>query len=376
MALEFTVARGAPTNEFWENFAELWQNSLDRSPFKSPHILRYFAGATKDKTTVFQCFENAQLRGVVFLKENAGVYTFLSDLKTDVNFFVLDRKLSREEQKQFFEGFLQTVKRESWMVILNNQPAWAGYMPIFEEAGKNSDLFWLNISYSVCPFIEAETPEALFEQVNSSRELRYRMNKLKKQENAEFEVLTDGTELELWVKEFCEAHVLRWADTSTPSAFRDPARRQFLFDCLKAWNADNLLVRFAVKVEQRRIGFVVGLLEEHSLIHHSTTFHPDYWKFSPGKALILFMTQWMKDHNMRILDFGDGNEPYKYDVANQEHVLNRIFISGKSKITFMMKAGMIKFIRNNQKAYNLYQNRLKPWAAGLHLPHELTLLLS
>lgn len=363
MSLEFKVIYGAPGNDFWEDFSTLWHNSMDRSPFKSPHILRYFVDRTKDKTIVFQCFKEGRLRGNVFFKKNAGTFTFLSDLKTDVNFFVLDRDLSKEEQKQFFEGLLQTVKREKWMLILNNQPAWAGYMPAFEEAGRDSGLFWLNFSYSVCPFVQAQTPEALFERVNSSRELRYRMNKLKKQEHAEFEVLTDDYDLELWVKEFCDAHILRWANTPTPSSFLDPLRRAFLLDCLKAWNADNVLVRFAIKVEQRRIGFVVGLREENSLIHHSTTFHPDYWKFSPGKALILFMTQWMKDENLRMLDFGDGNEPYKYDVADQEHVLNRIFISDKSNVSFIMKAGMIKLVRNNQKVYHLYQNRLKPWFA-------------
>ena len=378
MSLEFTITHGVPGNDFWENFSTLWHNSLDRSPFKSPHILRYFVSKKQDQTTIFQYFKEGRLRGAVFFKNNAGTLTFLSDLKTDVNFFVLDRDLTKEEQKQFFEGLLQTVKREKWVLILNNQPAWAAYMAVFEEVGSSSGLFWMNFSYSVCPFVEAETPEALFERVNSSRELRYRVNKLKKQGNAEFEVLTDGYDMDLWVKEFCDAHILRWADTPTPSSFRDPARRQFLLDCLKAWNDDNILVRFAIKVEQRRIGFVVGLREENSLIHHSTTFHPDYWKFSPGKALILFMTQWMKNENLRMLDFGDGNEPYKYDVADKEHVLNRIFISGKSKVPFMLKANVIKFVRNNPAIYHTYQNRLKPWvsraAAALHLPNTLDFL--
>ncbi len=380
MALDFKITRGIPPEDFWEGFSALWQNSQDRSPFKAPHILRYFVSRAGDKTTAFTCVKDGRLAGTLLLKENGGVYTFLSDMKTDVNFIVLDRHLSLDEQKQFFEQLLQTVRREKWVLILNNQPAWASYMPVFEEVGKSSGLFWLNFSYSVCPYVQAENPQTLFEQVNGSRELRYRMNKLKKQEAAEFEVLTDGFELERWVEEFCTAHVLRWADTPTPSAYRDPARQQFLLECLKAWNEDGLLVRFAVKVGPRRVGFVVGLLEENSLIHHSTTFHPDYWKFSPGKALILFMTQWMKDHGLRMLDFGDGNEPYKYDVADQEHVLNRIFISGKKDITFIMKASMIKFVRNHPKVYHLYQNRFKPWAsrtaAALHIPDFLFGFLS
>lgn len=359
MATTCTVAYGSPDNDFWEKFTVLWQKSGDRSPFKSPHILQYFAGNVKSQVVVFQFFQDDDLRGVILLKENKGTYTFLSDIKTDVNFFVLDRSCTPEDERQFFEYFLKTIEREKWSVILNNQPSWARYMPVFEAAGKSSGLFWLHFAYSVCPIAVDETAEGLFGRINSSRELRYRVNKLKKQESAEFEVLTDGTDLDRWVEEFCQAHILRWADTPTPSAFRNPERCTFLRDCLHAWNADGILVLFSVKVARGRVGFVVGLMEENSLVHHSTTFHPDYWKYSPGKALIHFMAEWMKEQKINMLDFGDGNEPYKYDVANREHILNRIFISGKNRLPFIAKAKLIKFIKDRPRIYQWYQIKLK-----------------
>lgn len=363
MSSTYTVTHGKPDDDFWDKYARLWQNSRDRSPFKSPHILRYFSERVQDRMAVFQYLKQGELLGTILLKENRGVYTFLSDLKTDVNFFVLDQRCSEMEEKEFFGYFLQTVAREKWSVILNNQPSWAHYMPAFEVVGQASGLFWMSFNYSVCPIVEADSPQALFDLINGSRELRYRVNKLKKQENAEFEVLTDDTDLEHWVEEFCQAHVLRWANTPTPSAFRDPERGRFLLDCLHAWNQDGILVRFAVKVARGRVGFVVGLREENSLIHHSTTFHPDYWKFSPGKALIHFMGQWMRDNGLRLLDFGDGNEPYKYDVANREHILGRIFISSRHNLPFIAKAKMIKAVKEHPRIYQFYQNRLKPLAA-------------
>ncbi len=367
MAIRFAVDHGLPSNDYWADFTALWQNSADRSPFKSPSILKYFAETTNGHLVAFRFFKDDNLHGAILLKEQGGVFTFLSDMKTDVNFIVLHNQCAPEDERLFFEFFFSTIKAQKWSVVLNNQPSWAHYMPAFEKAGRSSGLFWLNLSYSVCPIAEAVTADALFERINSSRELRYRVNKLKKQEHAEFEVLTDGTDLDQWVEEFCQAHILRWADTPTPSAFRDPARRAFVLGCLRAWNADGILIRFAVKVGARRVGFVVGLLEANSLVHHSTTFHPDYWKFSPGKALIHFMAQWMKARNMNVLDFGDGNEPYKYEVANEEHILNRIFLSRKSNVRFILKTRFIEAVRENPVIFQMYQNKIKPLYRNLKL---------
>jgi len=345
--------------DFWEQYRRLWQNSATRSPFQAPCILQYYVQRVENPVAVFQYFQNAELIAAALFKKENGCYTFLSDMKTDANFFVLHQSCTEEDIRQIFDQFLHLVKKEGWALMLNNQPSWAAYMPLFEAAGKASGLYWQNIRYSVCPVAEDETPEALFKRINGSRELRYRVNKLKNQENAVFEVLTDDTELEHWADEFCQAHVLRWDSTPTPSAYRDPARRQFLKGCLQAWNADGILRRFSVKVNTGRVGFVIGLMEANSLVHHSTTFHPDYWKFSPGKALIHFMAEWMVAQNLRALDFGDGDEPYKYTVADREHILNRIFISNPLNLPFILKTQAIKVVRDNPKMYGFYRDTFK-----------------
>ncbi|MCC6463359.1 MAG: GNAT family N-acetyltransferase [Saprospiraceae bacterium] len=348
-----------PDAAFWASYSRLWQNSQGRSPFQSPHILEYFAGRAPGELAIVQGHSAGELRAVAILRKQNGVYSFLSDMKTDANFFILHRACTPDDIQSFFQQFLHIVKTEKWALMLNNQPAWASYMEQFEAAGKASGLYWQHIRYSVCPIVEEATPEALFQRINGSRELRYRVNKLKNQENAEFEVFTDDTDLDHWVDEFCQAHVLRWADTPTPSSYRDPARCAFLKGCLRAWSADGILRRFSVKVARGRVGFVVGLLEENSLIHHSTTFHPDYWKHSPGKALIHFMASWMQEQQMRVLDFGDGDEPYKYTVANTEHQLDRIFISNPLNLGFILKTKAIQVVRDNPKMYDFYRDKIK-----------------
>ena len=351
---------GQPDAAFWETYSQLWLNSTERSPFQSPQILRYFSSCSAADTLVFQAFNSKQeLIGAALFQKGKRVIKFLSDMKTDANFFTLRRDCQTDELETIFKQFLEKTKQENWAFSLNNQPHWSRYMEQFEAIGKNSDLYWLHIPYSVCPIVQAETPKALHEQVNGSRELRYRMNKLKNQKNARFEVLTDDTGIDHWVDEFCQAHILRWANTPTPSGYRKLHRQEFLKNCLHAWAREGILVRFSVLVEGARVGFVVGLLEAGSLIHHSTTFHPDYWKFSPGKALILFMTEWMKDNNLSVLDFGDGDEPYKYSVATDEHLLSRIFIADRSNLRFILKTKLIRWIKTHPKFYQFYVLKVK-----------------
>jgi len=349
-----------PDGAFWERYGQLWENSLHRSPFQSPHILQYFASLVQDRLGVFECTHEGILMAAAVFKQENGHYTFLSDMKTDANFFILHRDCSPEMTRGIFKHFLDAIQQRKWALMLNHKPAWAGYMAVFEELIRSSSLYSMQIDYSVCPIAVGESPEALFKEVSSSRNTRYKVNKLIKQENGVFEVCTDDTCIDHWVEEFCDAHVKRWAPTPTPSSYRFPVRRAFLKACLHAWHADGVLVRFALKVDESRIGFVVGLIEGETLIYHAPTYLPDYSHCSPGRTLIYFITQWMSENNYRVLDFGDGNEAYKYYVASEEKVLRRIFISPKNNLMFIAKTQMIRAIRNNKQAYQVYQNKLKP----------------
>lgn len=349
-----------PDPLFWEQYARLWQNSMGRSPFQAPQILQYFAGRWDKPVVCFQYFRGDELLAAAVFKQDNGTYSFLSDMKTDANFFVLHHECAAEDLRHIFEAFLGAVKQTGWSLMLNHQPAWAAYMGALEAAGQASGLYWQNIPYSVCPVVDEVSAQTLFDRINGSRELRYRVSKLKNQEKADFEIFTDGTDLDHWVDEFCVAHVLRWSNTPTPSSYRDPLRRQFLKGSLEAWNEAGILRRFSVRVNGNRIGFVIGLMEENSLIHHATTFHPEFSKYSPGKALIHVMAEWMLRQNIRVLDFGDGNEAYKYTVANKEHALHRIFISRPLNLPFIFKTKAIKTVRNNPVIFNFYRDKIKP----------------
>ncbi|MEQ1745712.1 MAG: GNAT family N-acetyltransferase [Saprospiraceae bacterium] len=364
--MSFSIQYRLPDTAFWEQYTRLWENSKHRSPFQSPSILRYYAEKQASAVAVFQyAGADGELLGAALFKRDKEHFSFLSDIKTDANFFVLHRNLKPDETRRFFEHLLETVERENWALMLNHKPAWADYTSEFEAIVKKSPLYAMNLDYSVCPVAEAETPDALFQRVENSGKFRYYATRVSKATGMDFEVFEDDNELEAWAEAYCRAHVKRWNNTSTPSSFLDAKRREILLGCLQAWSRDNVLVRFSINSRDGRIGFAIGLREERSLIFHATTFDPDYAKYSPGKALIHFIASWMVGEGLSTLDFGDGNEAYKYEVASREQVLRRVFLSRKTNLRFILKTLAIKVVRENPGMFSLYQNRLKPFYLNL-----------
>jgi len=344
---------------FWADYADLWHNSKSRSPFQAPGILQFFSQKYTNSVIAVRLLREQSTVGAVLLKKEKNVYSFLSDLKTDANFFVFRNDCSDGDIDYFFGGLLDFIKQQHSAVIFNNVASWAGYFPVFEKCAAKSNLFFQAIDYSVCPVLKCDTPEEIRAIINRSRTLRNSVNKIRHNQKAVFEVLTGDEDLENWVKEFCFCHIQRWEKTPTPSSYRNMERQVFLLKCLQAWSADKVLVRFAIKVNQQRIGFHICLIEQNSLIGHSMTYHPDYQKLSPARVLLLTMAEWMMEKKLRILDFGNGNEKYKYNYINQELVLKRVFISKKANYLFIVKSQLIKLVKNNSRIYSFYQKKIK-----------------
>jgi hypothetical protein len=352
------VIEEAPGDVFWKKYAELWNSSKDKSAFKAPLLLKYFSKIS-DNVVAVQLVDDERFLGAFVLYKKKNNYFFLSDLKSDFNFFVFHSDCTENDLEFFFTSFFKEAGRRHWKLTLNNVPDWAPYMKLFESCGSKSNLYFKKIDYGICPAIEGNDEETAFDIVNHSRQYRYSINRLKSQLNAEFEVLTDDQHLEEWANEFFEAHILRWKDTSTPSKFESSEYREFVLKCLKAWSEQKILVRFSIVVEQRRIGFVIGLLETGKLIHHSTTFHPEYRRYGAGKAVIFAMTKWMLENDLNVLDFGSGDEEYKFVLANKTQTISRIFISSKTALSFILKAKLIAAIKDRPNLYKFYREKIK-----------------
>jgi hypothetical protein len=309
---------------FWKEYSGLWNESREKSPFQSPSLLKFLS--TQDNSAAFVLKDDEFFTGGVIFRKKNNTLSFLSDLKSDLNYFVFRKNISEENKIYFFTSLLDFIKSGKYSLELNNQPGIIQYMEFLREAVKKSGLSCKEIRYSVCPVLDCETPETLSKTITTSSRFRNAFSKVKKQ-NGAFEILTDDFELEEWTNEFCSSHIMRWEDTPTPSQYKDEDKKQFLLGCLRAWNTDKVLVRFAIKADNKRVAFVIGLLEPEAFIHHSHTILPEFQKMSPGIALIYSIGEWIKNSGLRVLDFGYGNENFKYFLANKELPVNRIFIS-------------------------------------------------
>ncbi|MCS7035958.1 MAG: GNAT family N-acetyltransferase [Saprospiraceae bacterium] len=360
------ISSGKPSEAFWEAYEYLWKHSAERSPFEAPGLLRYFAESTLETPTTFSFYQDGVLRGAVVLKERHGVCTFLSDLKTDVNTFVLDRRCSEADRRTFCYALLAAMRERRWSLECNNQPLRADYLRFLEMAAHANGLTWTLVPHSVCPLLEANTPVEVERHLQKNQRYRYYAQRLRKQDGALFQAHTDAEGLEDWVEAYCNAHVQRWANTPTPSDFRDSRRRQFLLGCLRAWHNDGLAVRFSLCLpDGRRIAFAIGLLQPPALVFHATTFDPAFARYSPGKALIFHIAGWMAQNNLSVLDFGDGDEPYKYDVATTERPLSRVFISPRQRFGFRAKARAFQWLKAHPHMESIYRLKMKPMAAKI-----------
>jgi Acetyltransferase (GNAT) domain len=360
-----------PTHPFWEAYTNLWNHSRSRSVFKSPHYIRFLADRFQDELAVYEFYKSGVLLGASFYRKQGNIYYLLTDIKSDQNYFILHKSCTEQDIVQFFENLFSSIQGGNWAVVLNNQPAWADYRGIFLSTVQKSKLFCVVEGYTKCLILEKENPEALFAELSKSKEAAKKIKRLAQEPNVEFEVFTADEDLRQWTAGFCDLHVRRWQDTGTPSRYQTPASVLFLEGCLKAWSEDGVLVRFSIKLGDERIAYAVCLIQHNALIRHTTTYDISYQKHSPGKILMVMIAQWMKDKGLNKLDFGEGAESYKYDYANTELELDRIFISRHYNIPFILKTRYRVFyrkqVKNNPAIKKAYYEKILPLARKIKL---------
>lgn len=353
--MKTSVQFDLPDGKFWKDYEVLWKNAEVRSPFQSPDYLRHLVNHFQGNIAILSFNTEEKMLGAIFLRIQKRTYYFLTDIKSDHNFFIFHHSTPLIEKRAILKEFLAIVKKKKWHVILNNLPSWASYMGIFREEIQASGLFWANFNHTVCKVLETDTPEDLYQRFHQSKELRYRMNRLINQQTAAFEVLVGSENLEEWTNDFCRMHVKRWQDTATPSKYEEARNCNILKTSMAAWISSGVLARFSVKVGEKRIAYVICLLQGITLIHHSTAYDMEFSKYSPGKALLLFISEWMAKNGLTRLDFGEGGEVYKDEFANKELTLSRIFLARKYNLSFILKILLKNELRRKFRTSNFFK---------------------
>lgn len=345
---------------FWTTYHTLWECSLYQSPFQAPGFLKYLSDKTSHEVYVYQFFKNDVLVGATVFQNRKNTLLFLSQVKSDHNYFILHEKTIAKDWDHFFEGLFQTIRDHRFCCEFNNLAGWASYHGSFEKSYQESPLFSKSVDSAVCPMLVKSSPAELGKKLKKSRTNRYKKNRLVREQGATFHAETDLENISEWTSAFCACHIERWSDTPTPSAYRNPNKIYALEEFLRTWHADGLLVRFSIKTEDKIIAFCIGLLQQNSLIYHSPTYDEAFNKYSVGQVLISFMGEWMQANNLSVLDFGHGSEKYKFRYANEKGILKTLFLAPKSSFLFCGKASIITFFRRRPYLIDKYRQHIRP----------------
>ena len=349
-----------PDPHFWADYSLLWKESSSKSPFQSPHFIQSLVSLEKESIAYYTCYHETKLIAATFFRLQKGVYGFLSDVKTDHNFFLIHQACSSTEIESIFGLFFDNVKKHQWKLKLNYQPTWAAYWPSFNTMLNQSGLFFDGVPYSVSPMLSFETAEQLRKKLTGSRNTKYKRNRLIKEQQGDIEIYREAEDMESWVQEFCTTHINKWSTTSTPSAYQNKRKQILLKQYLEAWYKDGILVRFALRTPEKRIAFCIGLIQGKTFLHHSHTYDQSFQKYSPGKVLMYYIGTWCGEAGMTTLDFGEGQEKFKFNYANTNPVLDRIYIAPRKYFGFSLVAKFMNSFKRQDRLNAIYQKHFRP----------------
>ncbi len=351
-----------PDERFWDEYTDLWHNSSCQSPFQSPTFLRSLSDYIDAQTTAFTFKKGDQLIGAGIFQEDGTLLRFLSDIKSDYNTFVFRCDLESEDIRSSIHGLLHLVRDEKLSLLFNKHLEQSKYNQELSDILSNTDMFVRFVPYSLCPILECESPELLFQEMNRSKNIRYKRNRLLKMPDTHLEILTDANDLEAWCDAYCCNHIKRWEGSPTPSKYTNPEEQAGIFRFLTAWAEDQTLVRFAIVQKGQRIALSAGLLSRDSFIGHLQSFDPAFKKHSLGNVLINLIGKWLMDQGIRKINFGYGKANYKYSFATESICLTKIYLSSTQNLQLRVRAYLDAKYRSNEqirRAAFLAKNRLK-----------------
>jgi hypothetical protein len=188
-------------------------------------------------------------------------------------------------------------------------------------------------------------------------------NKFKKEQNYTVNVIQklDAKAIGVWMEFFFMYHELRWAQSKTPSIYASQTERDELESKVRAWMAEGSCILFSLDVDDKPVSMAICLINNKSIIYHQISYKAtkDILKYRINKLLIFELSKWMIDNNFEILDFGVGNEPYKYEYTQLEKRIIRLY-AAKSFFSKIYLKGFIDYhYQKSPKIQQFLNNHLR-----------------
>ena len=197
--------------------------------------------------------------------------------------------------------------------VLESSPTTAG----LQKAAESLGLKWSEGKSWPAPAldlaVQIEPGKAVTEKRSLVRHERY----FRREGSVKVWHLSDGEAIRPHLGEFFEQHIARWANTSSPSTFLDPAVRNF-FETLTRVAACTGWLRFTrIEWEGRVIAFHFGFCYRGSYLWYKPTFAIDLARRSPGEVLLRQLLLAAIAEGATVFDFGLGDEPFKHRFATR-----------------------------------------------------------
>lgn len=210
-------------------------------------------------------------------------------------------------------------KKDSWDVIsLGEIPETSSTLNISEEILKNLDIFSAVFPDDICPtLVFEESQKEEIEKKLNKRRIRRKFRSLSRIGNLEHCHCRSTDEAMLLLDIFFQYHINRWKSTNTPSVFKDERYRVFYRELVESLLVKNWVIISFLRFNEKPIAFEFGFTYNNKYDGYTLTYDVSYAKHSPGMILGWFDTKEHLSKNFKEIDFGRGDEAYKYRFANK-----------------------------------------------------------
>ncbi len=209
---------------------------------------------------------------------------------------------------------------------------------IFDQFSQNG--FYATSRYqSDAPRINLLTSEA--KDLPKRKSLKRHYNWFEKNGALEIKFSTGAQDISNDLSEFFNQHQDRWADTPSPSIFRDPLSRKFFQVLTNKMEGTPWLHFTKVTHNKQPIAFHFGFIYKDTFIWYKPSFDPSLAKKSPGEVLLKSLFEFCLAKKLATFDFTIGNESFKYRFADSVNRIIHLQIF-KSRTNFLLAKGLLR----------------------------------
>lgn len=164
--------------------------------------------------------------------------------------------------------------------------------------------------------------------------MQNKLNRLKREGNVTFSMLSDAQEILDILPMFYEQHIRRRqsATSDSPSQFLDELQRQFLEGYIQALAPKGKIRVDILWINDQPLAFNFFLVDVDPKRHILSllSFELEYSKFSPGLLLLKYSLEASMQQAIREFDFSVGEYGYKYRFSNKIRTINSIFAANNA----------------------------------------------